>query len=39
MAGLLAAPASETARLVAALEEKKGAGDSPAAAEEAPAES
>lgn len=38
MAGLLAAPASETARLVAALEEKKSGGDTPAAAD-APAES
>jgi large subunit ribosomal protein L10 len=37
-AGLFAAPASETARLVAALEEKKAAADSPAAAD-APAES
>jgi large subunit ribosomal protein L10 len=36
MAGLLAAPASETARLVAALEEKQGAG---AAEADAPAES
>jgi large subunit ribosomal protein L10 len=37
-AGLFAAPASETARLVAALEEKRAAADSPAAAD-APAES
>lgn len=36
-AGLFAAPASETARLVAALEEKRAAADSPAAV--APAES
>jgi large subunit ribosomal protein L10 len=42
MAGLLAAPASETARLVAALEEKKSGGEAPAPAAEdepAPAES
>jgi large subunit ribosomal protein L10 len=38
MAGLLAAPASQVARLAAALEEKKGAGETPVAAE-APAES
>lgn len=42
MAGLLAAPASETARLVAALEEKRSGGEASASADEAepaPAES
>ena len=39
MAGLLAAPASETARLIAALEEKMSAAEAPAEPEPAPAES
>jgi large subunit ribosomal protein L10 len=38
MAGLLAAPASEMARLVTALEEKQSAGESPVEAEAAPAD-